>query len=84
MLLAQLFLGLVPDAPRGRCYLSPWLPDWLPRLELRGIKVGRGTVAVRATRTRGETAIEEVRGDGIEVVGGWVEAPLRGAPPGPS
>ncbi len=28
----QLFLGLVTDAPHNRCYLSPWLHEWLPWL----------------------------------------------------
>ena len=29
VLAAQLFLGLVPDAPSNRCFLDPWVPDWL-------------------------------------------------------
>src|SRR5205814_8360956 len=43
---AQLFLGLLPDAPHGRCFVSPWLPDWLPRLELRGIAIGQGNLDI--------------------------------------
>ena len=29
LLATQLFLGLVPDVPRGRCFLDPCLPEWL-------------------------------------------------------
>ncbi|HEX3089151.1 MAG TPA: trehalase family glycosidase, partial [Ilumatobacteraceae bacterium] len=36
-LAVQLFLGAVPDAVNGRCYLDPRLPDWLPRLEIDGV-----------------------------------------------
>src|SRR5205823_5065523 len=38
VLAVQLFLGLVPDVPRGKIYLSPWLPAWLPSLEVLGIE----------------------------------------------
>ena len=34
ILATQLFLGLLPDAPHGRCFVAPWLPEWLPRLEV--------------------------------------------------
>ena len=83
ILAAQLFLGLVPDAPRGRCFLSPWLPPWLPRLELRGIAIGPGHLDVAVVRRGGETAIERADGEGVEVVEGRVEAPLWGEPPRP-
>jgi glycogen debranching enzyme len=44
ILAAQLFLGILPDAPHGRCFISPWLPDWLPRLEVQGIAIGQGSL----------------------------------------
>lgn len=81
LLLVQLFLGLMPDAPRGRCFFSPWLPQWLPRLEIKGIAIGGGTVDVAIARRGDETAIEAVDSDGIEVIHGTAEAPLWGAPP---
>jgi glycogen debranching enzyme len=81
VLAAQLFLGLVPDAPHGQCYLSPWLPEWLPRLEMRGIVIGDGRLDVTVARQGAETAIERLAGEGIEVVQGTAEAPLWGAPP---
>ena len=75
VLAAQLFLGVVPDAPRGRCYLDPWLPEWLPRLEVRGLTVGSGSIDVAVTRRGGETVIERLERHDIEV--------LRESPPAP-
>lgn len=78
VLAAQLFLGIVPDAPRSRCSLSPWLPEWLPRLELRGIVIGGGRLDVCLARRDGETIIDELDARGIEIVPGTVAAPLWG------
>jgi hypothetical protein len=82
LLAAQLFLGLLPDAPRGRCFLSPWLPEWLSYLDLRRISVGQGRLDVRVSRQGDETVIEHMEAQGIEVVQGTMEAPLGGEPPG--
>ncbi len=81
ILAAQLFLGLLPDAPRKRCFVSPWLPDWLPFLELRGIAIGQGRLDMMVSRHGTETVIEQVKGQNIEVIEGTVEAPLWGMPP---
>jgi glycogen debranching enzyme len=82
ILAAQLFLGLIPDAPRRRCLLSPWLPEWLPRLEVRGIAIGPGCLDLVVARHGTETVVEEVRGEHVEIVPGAPEAPLWGSPPG--
>jgi glycogen debranching enzyme len=80
ILAAQLFLGLVPDAPHGRCFLSPWLPKWLPRLELHGIAIGRGSLDITVVRHGTETVMEQLGAKEIEVIEGKVEAPLWGLP----
>jgi hypothetical protein len=77
---AQLFLGLLPDAPHGRCFVSPWLPEWLPRLELRGIAIGRGRLDITVVRHGLETVIEQLERREIEVIEGKVQAPLWGMP----
>jgi glycogen debranching enzyme len=82
ILAAQLFLGLLPDAPRGRCFLSPWLPSWLATLEMDGIQVGAGTVSVRLALRQGETVIERLEVKGVEVQRGCPPAPLWGEPLG--
>ncbi|MBI4493499.1 MAG: amylo-alpha-1,6-glucosidase [Chloroflexi bacterium] len=81
LLVAQLLLGLVPDAPRARCFLAPWLPEWLPRLELQGISIGQGRLDVALRRQGPETVIEHLRHEQVEVILGTVEAPLWGIPP---
>jgi glycogen debranching enzyme len=80
LLAAQLFVGLVPDAPRGRCYLSPWLPPWLPELEVEGIAVGSARVDVSLQRRDDATVVNKVRANGIEVIQETPEASLWGSP----
>ena len=80
VLAVQLFLGLVPDAPRGRCFLAPQLPEWLPHLELRGIAIGRGRLDVAIARRGPDTVIEQLRCEDIAVIQGTVETPLWGQP----
>jgi len=77
----QLMLGLVPDAPHGRCHVQPVLPHWLPNLALQGLKVGDGVVHIAARREGTRTVIDRLDGDGVEVVVGTPAAPLQGRPP---
>ena len=80
VLAAQLFLGLVPDAPNQRCYVAPWLPSWLPKLELHGIAVGAGTLDVTVIRRGEETVVDQLNGKDVDVVQQTVGAPLWGDP----
>jgi glycogen debranching enzyme len=81
ILAAQLFLGLLPDAPHGRCFVLPWLPDWLPRLELRGVAIGQDRLDITIVRRGTETVIEQLERKEIEVIEATAEAPLWGRPP---
>ena len=38
--LLQAMLGIEPDAPKGRLYVDPALPDWLPEITLRNLRLG--------------------------------------------
>lgn len=78
VLAVQVFLGLVPDAPNGRCYLAPWLPEWLPTLAVRGIEIGSGHLDVRITRDGSETRIDEAEHPRLEILRGAKHAPLWG------
>jgi glycogen debranching enzyme len=78
-LAAQLFLGIVPDAPRTSCYLNPWLPDWLPRLEIDRISIGGREMRIELARDGGDTVIDDIDADGIDVVVAGAEAPLWGS-----
>lgn len=83
LLAVQLFLGLVPDAPRQRCFLAPWLPAWLPRLEVRGIAIGGGRIDITVVRCDDKTEIEKLSATDISVVHETAESPLWGIPPRP-
>ncbi|MBI2395594.1 MAG: amylo-alpha-1,6-glucosidase [Deltaproteobacteria bacterium] len=83
ILAAQLFLGLCPDAPRGRAQVAPWLPSWLPALAIDRVPIGTGTVDFRLSRARdGRVALERSGDGGLAWIEGVEPAPLWGAPPG--
>ncbi|HEU5423020.1 MAG TPA: glycogen debranching N-terminal domain-containing protein, partial [Nitrolancea sp.] len=50
VLTIQALLGLRPAAPIGLLLIDPVLPDWLPELQLRGIRVGQARLDLRAWR----------------------------------
>jgi glycogen debranching enzyme len=84
ILAAQLFLGILPDAPHGCCFLAPELPAWLPRLAVSRITVGGGSLAVRISRHGDVTVIDDLEARGIEVLCEMPPAPLWGAIPATS
>ena len=57
-MLLQAMLGLQQDAPRGKLYVDPALPDWLPDVTLTDLRLGRqrfdiasgGTERTRSSR----------------------------------
>jgi glycogen debranching enzyme len=78
-LAAQLFLGIVPDAPHSRCFLNPWLPEWLPRLEIDRLAIGSSNLRIVLVRDGDSTVVEAIDPDGIDVVEARTEAVLWGA-----
>ena len=78
LLATQIFLGVLPDAPRHRCHIAPWLPDWLPRLTLRGVRIGQGRFDITIRRDSDITTIEELDCRDVEVVRGTAPAALWG------
>ena len=59
--LIQILLGLYPYAPLGLLALvRPRLPDWLPAVTLRNVRVGDATVTLRFERDDDGTAHHEV------------------------
>jgi glycogen debranching enzyme len=61
--LLQALLGLEPDAPRGKLYIDPVLPDWLPDLTLTDLRLGQHSFDLRFWREGGETRCEVLKGD---------------------
>jgi glycogen debranching enzyme len=50
--LLQSMLGLYPYAPLHMLLVDPHLPDWLPEITLRDLRVGEATVTIRFRRRR--------------------------------
>ena len=65
--LLQAMLGIQPDAPRGRLYVDPALPNWMPDVTLIDLRLGRKTMDLRFWRDGEETKFEVLRGDASSV-----------------
>jgi glycogen debranching enzyme len=70
LLLLRTMLGLRADAARGQVELRrPYLPPWVDRATLRGMRIGSGSVDLLIHRWRGTTTAEVLRRSGpLEVV----------------
>jgi glycogen debranching enzyme len=60
--LLQAMLGLQQDAPRGKLYVDPALPAWLPDMTLIDLRLGRRRFDIRFWRDGNETLFEVLRG----------------------
>jgi len=60
--LVQALVGFQPDAPAGKLYLDPALPDWLPQLTLRNLRVGKARLSLSFWREGEATRWEVTRG----------------------
>ena len=61
-MLLQAMLGLQQDAPRGKLYVDPALPDWLPDVTLTDLRLGRRQFDIRFWRDGDETKWEVLKG----------------------
>jgi glycogen debranching enzyme len=66
--LLQAILGIRADAPGGRLYVDPLLPDWLSDVTLRGLRIGRTRVDLRFWREGRRTRWDVARHTGGIVV----------------
>src|SRR5262249_32113899 len=66
-MLTQAILGFVPDAPRNRLYVDPLLPEWLPDLTIRDLRIGRHKLDIRFWREGDWTEFEVLDGDATMV-----------------
>lgn len=70
-LLVQSLLGLQPFAPLRTLGVAPLMPEWLPELEVQGLRVGAGEVDLhfrRDRRGRGRFRVAGRRGARVRVV----------------
>ena len=67
-MLLQAMLGLQQDAPRGKLYVDPALPDWLPDVTLTDLRLGRQRFDIRFCRDGKDTLFEVLTGrrDAVE------------------
>jgi hypothetical protein len=61
--LLQAILGIRPDAPRGRIFIDPALPTWLPDITLFDLRLGRRSFDIRFWREDETTRFEVLRGN---------------------
>jgi glycogen debranching enzyme len=61
--LLQAMLGIQQDAPRGKLYVDPVLPVWLPDVTLTDLRLGRRRFNIRFWRDDKETLFEVLRGN---------------------
>src|SRR6266699_1592528 len=67
-MLLQAMLGLQQDAPRGKLYVDPALPDWLPDVTLTDLRLGRRRFDIRFWRDGKDTVFKVLKGkpDAVE------------------
>jgi glycogen debranching enzyme len=61
-LLLQAMLGLQQDAGRGKLYVDPALPDWLPDITLIDLRLGRRRFDIRFWREGKDTKFDVLKG----------------------
>src|SRR5579863_6620774 len=61
--LMQAILGITLDAPRGKIYVDPVLPHWLPDITLFDLRLGRAHFDIRFWRDDDTTRFEVLRGN---------------------
>jgi glycogen debranching enzyme len=59
----QMILGFAPDAPTGKVYLDPRLPDWMPTLTVRDLRAGSRLFDIALWRDGDVTRFEVLKGD---------------------
>jgi len=62
-MLTQALLGFLPDAPRNKLYIDPWLPYWLPDLAVYDLHLGKHKLDIRFWREGEQTVFEVIKGD---------------------
>lgn len=63
--LLQAMLGLYPYAPLNMLLVDPFMPEWLPEITLKGLRVGDAVVTIRFYRRqngRGDYEVLDKRG----------------------
>jgi glycogen debranching enzyme len=62
-MMLQAMLGLQQDAPRGKLYVDPALPDWLPDVTLTDLRLGRRRFNISFWRDGKDTLFKVLKGE---------------------
>jgi glycogen debranching enzyme len=67
-MLLQAMLGIQQDAPRGKLYVDPELPDWMPDVTLTDLRLGRQRFNIKFWREGNDTVFKVLTGkpDAVE------------------
>jgi hypothetical protein len=61
-------LGLFPLAPRRTLIVDPCLPEWLPEVTVRNVRVGQLRAGLRFRRdASGHTDVEAIENTGLDI-----------------
>jgi glycogen debranching enzyme len=63
----QSLIGFQPHGEAGVLYLDPWLPNWLPDLALKDLRVGAETFDLQIHGEGDQVEIDVLRGDASRV-----------------
>jgi glycogen debranching enzyme len=66
-MLLQAMLGIQQDAPRGKLYVDPALPDWLPDVTLTDLRLGQRRFDIRFWRDGKNTLFKVLSGKPSDV-----------------
>ncbi|HMK47640.1 MAG TPA: glycogen debranching N-terminal domain-containing protein [Methanocella sp.] len=70
ILFIQTMLGLYPDAPNGKLYVKPALPNWLKYVTVKNLRVGKGNLSLEFRRVNDRTTFDVIGNPGpIKVEG---------------
>ncbi|MBO0759170.1 MAG: amylo-alpha-1,6-glucosidase, partial [Bradyrhizobiaceae bacterium] len=61
-MLLQAMLGLQQDAPQGKLYVDPALPDWMPDVTLTDLRLGRQRFDIKFWRDGKDTVFKVLSG----------------------
>ena len=77
VLLVDTLVGLKPAAPLGAAMIEPKLPDWLPEVTLRNVRLGNGRLDLRVRRGSGDDMACEILADstGLRLFGPGLDEP---------
>jgi hypothetical protein len=66
--LLQALIGFDSDAPHGRLAIDPVLPEWLPALHVRDLRLGKKAFDLSFWRDGENTRFKVVKGDAAAIV----------------